>query len=68
MHHLLEHLNQDIKRRYSKDKDSTVNKTVTPVLNQTDLNYLFKTTIVAGVNTFLSTLFTSILNYSELVS
>ena len=27
MHHLLEHINQDIKRRYSKDKDSTVNKT-----------------------------------------
>ena len=27
MHHLLEHINQDIKRRLSKDKDSTVNKT-----------------------------------------
>ena len=27
MHHLLEHINQDIKRRYSKDKDSSVNKT-----------------------------------------
>ena len=28
MHHLLEHINQDIKRRYkSKDEDSTVNKT-----------------------------------------
>ena len=27
MHHLLEHINQDIKRRNSKDKDSTVNKT-----------------------------------------
>ena len=27
MHHLLEHINQDIKRRYSKDKDSTGNKT-----------------------------------------
>ena len=27
MHHLLEHINQDIKRRYSKEKDSTVNKT-----------------------------------------
>ena len=27
MHHLLEHLNQDIKKRLSKDKDSTVNKT-----------------------------------------
>ena len=27
MHHLLEHINQDKKRRLSKDKDSTVNKT-----------------------------------------
>ena len=27
MHHLLEHINQDIKRRQSKDKNSTVNKT-----------------------------------------
>ena len=27
MHHLLVHINQDIKRRKSKDKDSTVNKT-----------------------------------------
>ena len=27
MHHLPEHINQDIKSRYSKDKDSTVNKT-----------------------------------------
>ena len=27
MHHLLEHINQNIKRRLSKDKDSTVNKT-----------------------------------------
>ena len=27
MHHLLEHINQDITRRLSKDKDSTVNKT-----------------------------------------
>ena len=27
MRHLLEHVNQDIKRRYSKDKDSTANKT-----------------------------------------
>ena len=27
MHHLLEHINQDITRRYSKVKDSTVNKT-----------------------------------------
>ena len=27
MHHLLEHINQDIERRNSKDKDSTVNKT-----------------------------------------
>ena len=27
MHHLLEQINQDMKRRYSKDKDSTVNKT-----------------------------------------
>ena len=27
MHHLLEHINQDITRRSSKDKDSTVNKT-----------------------------------------
>ena len=26
MHHLLEHINQDITRRLSKDKDSTVNK------------------------------------------
>ena len=26
MHHLLEHINQNIKRRYSKDKDSTVKK------------------------------------------
>ena len=27
MNHLLKHINQDITRRYSKDKDSTVNKT-----------------------------------------
>ena len=27
MHHLPEHINQDITRRKSKDKDSTVNKT-----------------------------------------
>ena len=27
MHHLLEHINQDIKKRQSKDKDSTVHKT-----------------------------------------
>ena len=27
IHHLLEHINQDIKRRQSKDKDSTVNQT-----------------------------------------
>ena len=27
MHHLLEHINQDITRRLSKDKDSAVNKT-----------------------------------------
>ena len=27
MHHLLGHINQDKKRRKSKDKDSTVNKT-----------------------------------------
>ena len=27
MHHLLEHTDQDIKRRLSKDNDSTVNKT-----------------------------------------
>ena len=27
MHHLLEHINQDIKSKLSKDKDSTVNKT-----------------------------------------
>ena len=27
MHHLLKHINQDITRRKSKDKDSTVNKT-----------------------------------------
>ena len=27
MHHLLEHINQDIKRKSSKDKDSTVNMT-----------------------------------------
>ena len=27
MHYLLEHINQDMKRRKSKDKDSTVNKT-----------------------------------------
>ena len=27
MHHLLKHINQDITRRQSKDKDSTVNKT-----------------------------------------
>ena len=27
MHHLPEHINQDITRRLSKDKDSTVNKT-----------------------------------------
>ena len=27
MHHLPEHINQDIKRRQSKDKDSTVKKT-----------------------------------------
>ena len=27
MHHLLEHINEDIKRRQSKDKDPTVNKT-----------------------------------------
>ena len=27
MHHLLEHINQDIKKRSSKDKDSTVHKT-----------------------------------------
>ena len=26
MHHLPEHINQDIKRRLSLDKDSTVNK------------------------------------------
>ena len=25
MHHLLEHINQDIKKIYSKEKDSTVN-------------------------------------------
>ena len=28
MHYLLEHINQDIKRRLSKDKGSTVNKPV----------------------------------------
>ena len=28
MHHLLEHINQDMKRIKSKDKDSTVHKTV----------------------------------------
>ena len=27
MHHLPEHINEDIKRRHSKDQDSTVNKT-----------------------------------------
>ena len=27
MHHLLKHINQDITKRQSKDKDSTVNKT-----------------------------------------
>ena len=27
MHHLLEHINQDITRKQSKDKDSTVNRT-----------------------------------------
>ena len=27
MHHLIEHINLDITRRISKDKDSTVNKT-----------------------------------------
>ena len=27
MHHLSEHINQDIKRKTNKDKDSTVNKT-----------------------------------------
>ena len=27
MHHLLEHINQDIKRRYNKGKDSVVYKT-----------------------------------------
>ena len=27
MYHLLKHINQDITRRLSKDKDSTVNKT-----------------------------------------
>ena len=27
MHNLLEHINQDIKERQSKDKDSTVHKT-----------------------------------------
>ena len=27
MHHIIEHINQDIARRLSKDKDSTVNKT-----------------------------------------
>ena len=27
MHQIPEHINQDIKRRESKDKDSTVNKT-----------------------------------------
>ena len=27
MHHLLEHINPDIKRTFSKDKDSTVHKT-----------------------------------------
>ena len=27
MHRLLEHINQDIKRRYSQDMDSSVNKT-----------------------------------------
>ena len=27
MHHLQEHINQDIKSRLSNDKDSTVNKT-----------------------------------------
>ena len=27
MHHLPEHINRDITRRESKDKDSTVNKT-----------------------------------------
>ena len=27
MHHLLKHINQDITRRESKDKDSTVNLT-----------------------------------------
>ena len=27
MYHLLENINQDIKRRSSKDKDSTVHKT-----------------------------------------
>ena len=27
MHHLLEHINQDVTRRLSKDKDCTVNKT-----------------------------------------
>ena len=29
MHHLPEHTSQDIKRRYSKDKDLIVNKTET---------------------------------------
>ena len=27
MHHLIEHINQDITKRQSKDKESTVNKT-----------------------------------------
>ena len=27
MHHLIEHINQDIKRKQSKDKDLAVNKT-----------------------------------------
>ena len=27
MHHLPEHINQDITRRWSKDKESTVNRT-----------------------------------------
>ena len=30
MHHLLKHINQDITRRKSKDKDSAVNKTEYP--------------------------------------
>ena len=38
MHHLLEHINQDIKRRRSKDKDLTENKLNTGAIEIQQVN------------------------------